>query len=72
MLDQFAIAEFQQVSIDGNRLEFEIPLDSALRKLAETRNLRTDTMQNHTLSFSIVSVEFQQYSNDIFHPEKNM
>ena len=63
MLKLVGIAKFQQVSVDGNRLEFGTPKDSALRKLAKIRHFRTETV-----SFSIVSAEFQQGGNDIFHP----
>ena len=45
MLKLIRIAKFKQVSVDGNRLEFGTPQDSALRKLAETRNFRTETMR---------------------------
>ena len=65
ILQQFGIAKFQQeVKVDGNRLVFGTPQDS------ETRTLRPETMRKPYvfLSFSIISAEFQQCSNDIFHP----
>ena len=60
MLKLFGIAKFQQVSVGGKRL------DSALRKLAETRTFRTETMRKpyEFLSFRIVSALLKRY----FHP----
>ena len=62
MLNLFGITKFQQVSVNGNRLEFRTPWESALRTLAETRDFRIETMRKPYvfLSVSIVSAEFQQ------------
>ena len=58
VLKLFGIATFQQVSVDGNCLELGTSYDSALRKLPESRNFSTETMQKPQVFLSFIIVFF--------------
>ena len=67
MLKLFGLAncKFQQVSVNGIRVEIWTPKDSELRKLVQTQDFRTETMRKPIVF--LVSAQFQSW-NEIFHP----